>query len=466
MQNSVPKHIFRAYDVRGLAMGDNIEINEYVANQIGKAVGTHFIRKERTMMVCGRDGRLTSESLQNAFIEGVLSTGLNVKNIGFATSPMIYYSVCTEKFDCGANVTASHNPKEYNGFKVVDNYAGSVCGPELEELYGLIQAQDFEVGTGTVESDSIIDRYVGELHSLVDVQKPLKVVIDSGNGVTGPFVRQMFDMPNVDVYPLYTEIDGNFPHHEANPEKAENLIELSAKVRELNADIGIGFDGDGDRVGFVDQNGEHYSCDLILMLLARDALTRNPGKTVIFDVKSSKLVENDIKENGGIPLRTKTGHSHIESAMHTENAIIGGEISGHMFFAENYYGFDDAFLGAIKMLEILSKSDKKFSEFFEGLHPIFNTPEIRMECPDDKKFGLIAEVTAKFQDLGLKVLTIDGAMVELDDWTWGAIRASNTAPQLTLRFESDTKEGLEKIRAIFKEVLADYSDLLDVSKIN
>jgi phosphomannomutase/phosphoglucomutase len=455
----VPKHIFRAYDIRGLAMGDTVEITEYVANEIGKAVGTFFLRRERTKMSCGRDGRLTSESLQKAFIEGVLSTGLDVVNLGYTTSPMIYYSVCSDTFDCGANITASHNPKEYNGFKVVDNYAGSVCGKELEEIYEMIEKQEYSVGEGVYETGTIIDDYTAKLHSMVDLQKPLKVVVDAGNGVSGPFIRQMFDMPNIDLYPLYTEIDGTFPNHEANPEKAENLIELSNKVRELSADIGIGFDGDGDRVGFVDQTGKHYSCDLILMLLARDALSRNPGKTVVFDVKCSKLVENDIKEHGGVPFRTKTGHSHIESAMHEKDAIVGGEISGHMFFNEDYYGYDDAFLGALKMLEILSKSDKSFSSFFEGLHPIFNTPEIRIECADDRKFGLIEEVTAKFLEKGLKVLTIDGAMVELDEWTWGAIRASNTAPQLTLRFESDKEENLQKVIKIFVDVLSKYDEI-------
>jgi phosphomannomutase/phosphoglucomutase len=457
--NFVPKHIFRAYDIRGLAMGDTIEITVEVAREIGKAVGTFFLRRERSMLACGRDGRLTSEDLQKAFIEGVLSTGLSVVNLGFTTSPMIYYAVCNDRFDCGVNITASHNPKEYNGFKVVDNYAGSVCGAELEELYEMIENQAYAVGNGKYETGTIIDEYTAKLHRLVDIQKPLKVVVDSGNGVTGPFIRQVFAMSNVEVYSLYTEIDGEFPNHEANPEKAENLIELSEKVRELSADIGVGFDGDGDRVGFVDENGKHYSCDLILMLLARDALSRYPGKKVVFDVKCSKLVENDIKEHGGVPFRTKTGHSHIESAMHEQEAIIGGEISGHMFFNEDYYGFDDAFLGALKMLGILSRSDARFSSFFEGLHPIFNTPEIRLECPDSEKFGLIAEVTKAFQDKGLKVLTIDGAMVELDEWTWGAIRASNTAPQLTLRFESDTVVNLNNVIDIFCGVLSEFKQV-------
>ena len=460
----VPKHIFRAYDIRGLAMGEVVEIDESVAYQIGQAVGTFFLKRERTNLACGRDGRLTSEDLQKAFIDGVLSTGINVVNLGFTTSPMIYYSVCTDKFDCGVNITASHNPKEYNGFKVVDNYAGSVCGAELEELYAMIERKEFAVGEGHYETGTIIDEYTAKLHSLVDLQKPLKVVVDSGNGVTGPFVRQMFEMPNIDLYSLYTEIDGEFPNHEANPEKAENLLELSEKVRELNADIGIGFDGDGDRVGFVDQNGKHYSCDLILMLLARDALSRYPGKKIVFDVKCSKLVENDIKEHGGVPYRTKTGHSHIEKAMHEEEAIIGGEISGHMFFNEDYYGYDDAFLGALKMLAILSSASKPFSDYFEGLHPIFNTPEIRLECADSEKFGLIANVTKAFQDQGLKVLTIDGAMVEVDEWTWGAIRASNTAPQLTLRFESDSIEKLNQIIDLFYQVLKEFPQV-DAGKI-
>ena len=459
----INRNIFRAYDIRGIAMGDKPDLTVEAAHHIGKATGTHFVRLGRKDLVCGRDGRVTSDDLTNAFIEGVLSTGLNVHDIGLATSPMLYYAVSIDDYDCGVNVTASHNPKEYNGFKIVDDWAHSVCGDELQEVYELTQTEDYEVGEGQRFEANVLDSYLKKLHSMIELDKPLKVVVDSGNGVTGPFIEPLFNLPGIELHTLYTEIDGDFPNHIANPEKPENLVDLKAKVIELGADLGLGFDGDGDRVGVLDENGEHYSCDLLLMLLARDALSRNPERKVVFDVKSSKVVENDIKAHGGIPVRTKTGHSHIEKAIKETDAIIGGEISGHMFFAENYFGVDDAFLAALKLLQLTSKAEHKFSGFFEGLPRVYNTPEIRLSCEDDHKFDLVSECVHAFKDMGLDVLTVDGAFVELDEFTWGALRASNTAPQLTLRFESDNEENLQKVIGIFLDVLTDKN--LDLSKV-
>jgi phosphomannomutase/phosphoglucomutase len=463
----INKHIFRSYDIRGIAMGDNLDISEEVALHIGKATGTYFVRLGRKNLCCGRDGRLTGEALQKAFIQGVLSTGLNVFNINLASSPMLYYAVSLDDYDCGVNVTASHNPKEYNGFKIVDDWAHSVCGDQIQEIYNLTQTQEYEVGEGILKDADLLDLYINDLKSKVKIERPLKIVVDSGNGITGLFVDKLFDIEGIELHTLYTEVDGDFPNHIANPEKEENLQDLAKKVVELKADLGIGFDGDGDRVGLLDENGRHYSCDLLLMLLARDALSRNPGRKVVFDMKSSKVVENDIRDHGGIPLRTKTGHSHIEEAIKDVDAIIGGEISGHMFFAENYFGFDDAFLAALKLIEILSQSDHTFSEFFKDLPHFFNTPEIRISCPDDKKFGLIHDATEAFQSKGLKVLTVDGAFIEVDENSWGAVRASNTAPELTMRFESDKKDKLDEIIELFIEVLSrfDYIDLAEVRKL-
>ncbi len=449
----INRNIFRAYDIRGIAMGESPDLTVEAALHIGKATGTHFVRLGRKNLVCGRDGRMTSDDLTSAFIEGVLSTGLNVHDIGLATSPMLYYAVSIDAYDCGACVTASHNPKEYNGFKIVDDWAHSVCGDELQEVYELTVREDYEVGEGKRFDAKVLDSYMEKLHSMVNIDKPLKIVVDSGNGVTGPFVERLFSLPGIDLHTLYTDIDGDFPNHIANPEKPENLVDLKAKVIELGADLGLGFDGDGDRVGILDENGEHYSCDLLLMLLARDALSRNPGRKVVFDVKSSKVVENDIKAHGGIPIRTKTGHSHIEKAIKETDAIIGGEISGHMFFAENYFGVDDAFLAALKLLQMASLAEHKFSGFFDDLPKVYNTPEIRLSCDDNRKFELVKECVHAFKARGLDVLTVDGAFVELNDFTWGALRASNTAPQLTLRFESDSEEGLQKVLAVFLEVL-------------
>lgn len=455
----INKNVFRAYDIRGIVGED---INADFALALGKAVGTFLTRLGRYNMCCGRDGRTSSPELQAAFIEGVISTGLNVHNIGLATSPMLYWAACIEDFDCGVNVTASHNPKEYNGFKIVDDHAHSVYGNYLQEIYAMMIEEDFDEADepGKHVETSIKDRYLAELHSKVKIERPVKVVVDTGNGVGGPFVRQLFGYDNVDLTVLYEEVDGEFPNHIANPEKYENLLDLSAKVVELGADFGIGFDGDADRIGVVDEQGNHYSCDLLLMLLARDALFRNPGATIIHDIKTSRVVENDIKNHGGVPIRTKTGHSHIEVAMHEKGAILGGEISGHMFFKEDYYGFDDAFLAALKVTAMLAASDQKFSEFFEDLPEVYSTEELRIECDDDKKFGLIEEVTEIFKRMNYDVLTIDGAFVELGEYSWGAVRASNTAPQLTLRFESNSKKQLNDTIDLFHKVLSDF-DFVD-----
>jgi len=296
----VNPHIFRAYDIRGIAVGDDKDIDERFSRNLGKAVGTFLTRLGRENMCCGRDGRNTSPELQDAFIEGVLSTGLNVFNIGLAISPMWYWAACQNDFDCGVNVTASHNPKEYNGFKIVDDMAHSVYGNYLQEIYGMMLEDDYDEPEvpGAYAEVSILERYIKELHSKVNISRPMKIVTDTGNGVAGPFVEALFDFPDVELTTLYKEVDGDFPNHIANPEKAENLIDLSNEVVELGADLGIGFDGDADRIGVVDENGKHYSLDLILMILARDALSRNPGAPVIFDVKCSRVVENDIKKHG------------------------------------------------------------------------------------------------------------------------------------------------------------------------
>lgn len=460
----INKNIFRSYDIRGIAIGDEIDITEEAALHIGKAVGSFLVRLGRKDMACGRDGRLTSDALQKSFIDGVLSTGLNVHNIGLTPSPMLYFAVCLDEYDCGVNVTASHNPMEYNGFKVVDDWAHSIYGDDLQEIYEMTVSQEYELGEGQYFEDDVWSRYKDRLHSMVEIKGNVKVCVDSGNGVTGPFVEELFDLPGVELVPMFTEVDGNFPHHIANPEKAENLVEMSAKIKEVGADFGIGFDGDGDRVGVLDENGEHYTCDLLLMLLARDALSRNPGRHVIFDIKSSKVVENDIDAHGGVAVRSKTGHSHIETAMKETDAILGGEISGHMFFAEDYYGYDDAFLAALKILAMVANFDGKFSEMFGGLPSVFNTPEIRLTCDDNVKFDLIHDLTEKFQDMDYDVLTVDGAFVEFNENSWGCVRASNTAPQITLRFEADSDDYLKEIIGIFVEAMSEY-DYLDLSKL-
>lgn len=447
--------IFRAYDIRGIAHTD---LTPESVNLIGKGAGTYLQKISGKNIVVGRDNRLHSPDLQKAFIDGLLSTGCNVTNIGEVTSPMMYYAVCKYEFDGGATITASHNPKEYNGVKIVGKNAHSVCGDELQEVLKLIQNNDFATGEGEYVEKDIFEDYKADIASKVNLPKPLKVVIDAGNGVAGKFAPELFRTLGCDVTELYCELDGNFPNHEANPEELENMKDLIAKVKETNADIGLGFDGDGDRVGVVDETGHHYSADFLILLLARDLLTRQPGAKIVFDVKVSQTLINDIKEHGGEPVMSKTGHSFIESKMKEIGAPLAGEVSGHLFFGENYYGFDDAFLGAAKLLEILSKSDKTFSHLFDGVPSTYATPEFKAHTPDDKKFEIVDKLVEYFT-ANYDCITLDGVRVNFTPNAWGAVRCSNTSPNLTLRFEADSQEKLDEIQAIMVEQLKKYPEV-------
>lgn len=466
--------IFRAYDIRGIAMpvdaksstGANApapDLTPETVSLIGKGTATHMKRKYGTHnMLVGRDNRLHSEILQKAFIEGVLSTGMDAVDVGLSTSPLIYYSVCRFNMDSGVNITASHNPKQYNGVKIVGKNAHSVCGDELQEILTLIQKDDFEKGAGklTAKNDNFT-AYLEDIKQRIKLARPLKVVIDAGNGTAGKFAPQLLRAVGCEVIELYCDLDGNFPNHEANPEEEKNMRDLAASVVKNQADLGIGFDGDGDRVGIVDETGKHYSADNLLILLTRELLANKPGSQVVFDVKVSRVLIDEIKRLGGVPVMSKTGHSFIEARMHELNAPLAGEISGHMFFGKDfydYYGFDDAFLAACKIIEILSKSDLKFSEHFKDLPKMETTPEFKAHCPDEKKFKIVAALASHFCDL-YDCVTIDGVRINFDEQSWGAVRCSNTSPNLTLRFEAPTKPRLAEILAIMVDELKKYPEV-------
>lgn len=454
--------IFRAYDIRGIAhvpQSDKTpDLTPETMNLIGKASGTHFKRNFGTNLAVARDCRLSNPELSNAFIEGVLSTGCDVTEIGMVPTPMLYWAVCHNEFDGGAAITASHNPKEYNGVKLVGTNAHSICGDELQVVYQLAANEDFEIGEGTRHEIEIYPEYQEYLMNLVHLDKPLKVVIDAGNGATAPFIKPFFEALGCEVIPMYDTPDGAFPNHPANPEEAENMEDLMDAVQDHNADLGIGFDGDGDRVGVVDEKGKHYNADWLLMLLSRDLLSRQKGAKIVFDVKVSQLLIDDIKKHGGEAVMSKTGHSFIEGKMQEIGALLGGEISGHMFFAENYFGFDDAFLAAAKILEILSQSDKTFSELFADVPETFCTPELKSSCPDDRKFEIVKEVSAYFVE-EYDCLTIDGVRINFDENSWGAVRCSNTSPNLTIRFEAPTEARLSEIKELMLIQLRKYPEI-------
>lgn len=465
MKNTINPLIFRAYDIRGLAINEKgtPDLTTETIKLIGKGTGTYLRRTYNTKnMLVGCDNRLHSEALQKAFIEGVLSTGIDVVDIGLSTSPLLYYSVCRHNMDSGVNITASHNPKEYNGVKIVRRSAHSVCGDELQEILKLIQNEDFDIDIATLKTKTDhFEDFLSDIKSRIKLAKPLKVVVDAGNGTAGKFAPELLRSIGCEVIELYCNLDGNYPNHEANPEDEKNMRDLGRTVIQNNADLGIGFDGDGDRIGVVDENGKHYSADYLLLLFARELLSKKPESQIVFDVKVSQVLIDEISRLSGNPIMSKTGHSFIESRMHELNAPLGGEISGHMFFGKefyNYYGFDDAFFAACKILEILAHSEKKFSQQFEKLPQMETTPEFKAHCPDDKKFQIVKQLTDHFTRTH-QCITIDGVRINFDKNSWGAVRCSNTSPNLTLRFEALNKEKLAEIQKIVVHELKKYPEV-------
>lgn len=451
-------HIFRAYDIRGIADpddGSQADLTEETVYLIGKGTGTYIRQKYGTAnMAVGCDNRLTGDKLKAAFIKGINETGIDTVDVGISISPMIYWASCALDFDSATNITASHNPKQYNGVKTVTKSAHSICGDELQEVLKLIQNNELETAEtpGTNTKQDIWPQYLEDLTSRVNVKRKLKVVVDAGNGTAGPFAPAFLEKIGCEVVPLYCELDGTFPNHEANPEELENMRDLIAKVKEEHADLGIGFDGDGDRVGVVDEKGHMYSSDFMLLLLARDLMTRIQNPQVIFDIKTSQTIINKMTELGATPIMCKTGHSFIEKKMKEIQAPLAGEVSGHLFFAENYYGFDDALLAAGKIVEILSNHTHPLSQMFNDLPEAFTTPEFKAHCPDDKKFEIVDTLVKYFTEK-YDCITIDGVRVNFDKNSWGAVRASNTSPNLTLRFESNSQERLDEIQKIMVEQL-------------
>jgi len=461
--------IFRAYDIRGIA-----EVNEKnpvadltpeTVELIGLAAGTYLQRKYNTKnMVIGRDNRLHSELLQTAFIQGIRKTGIQVTNMGLATSPLLYFAVCHFGFESGVNITASHNPKEYNGIKIVRENGASVADQELQEILKLIQNQDFTLAaelTPLEEKNDIFEEYLKFTTQNTKLERPLKIVVDCGNGVAGMFAPKLLRAIGCDVTEIYCDLDGNFPNHEANPEEAHNMIDLGKKVLETKANLGIGFDGDGDRVGVVDENAQHYPAEYLIMLLARDFLKSHPGEKVIFDVKVSNNLINDITKNGGLAMMSKTGHSFIEEKIRHENASLAGENSGHIFFGKkhyNSYGYDDGMFAACKVLEVLSKTPLQFSEHFIDLPKLYSTPELKIPCPDERKFIVVKEITEFFQTK-FPSITLDGIRVNFDETSWGAVRCSNTTPNLTMRFESASQEKLAEIQEIMFSELRKFPEV-------
>jgi phosphomannomutase len=447
--------VFKAYDIRGV-VGKTID--ETFAEHLGRAFGTEAVAAGEKAVAVGRDGRVSGPGLAAALIRGLTSTGLDVVDIGAVTTPMLYYVAATRaKHGCtsGIQVTGSHNPKDYNGFKMVMS-GRAIYGDDIQKLKSRMLTKTYTVKAGRSATMDIVAEYAARITRDCKLARPMKVVVDSGNGIPGASAPAILKALGCEVIDLYSKVDGDFPNHHPDPSKPENLADLIKVVHATGAEVGLAFDGDGDRLGVVTAGGNIIYPDRQIMLFARDILKRNPGATIIYDVKCSQRVPVTIREAGGKPLLWKTGHSLIKAKLKEEKAPFAGEMSGHLFFGERWYGFDDAMYTAGRLLEILSR-EKNPSALLDALPTSFSTPELNVACAEGEHHAVVAELLARVADgrlsfEGGEVGTIDGLRVDFADG-FGLIRGSNTTPVLVLRFEGHTQAALHRIETQFMAAL-------------
>lgn len=449
----IDQTIFRAYDIRG-KVGE--QLSEEIVELIGKGFGTYVIRSGGERVAVGRDNRDSSAGYRDALACGLQSSGCDVVDIGLSTSPLLYFSVIEWEFDAGIIVTGSHLEPIYNGLKLVGRRAYPIASDEIRLIRDIILRHDFEIDGGSFSTLDPIPRYLERIQQPFKLARPLKVVVDAGNGVPGVLAPHVFRNLGCDVIELYCDLDSTFPNHLPDPEKEENLRELRRSVLENVADIGIAFDGDGDRIGVIDELGIYRETDLIIILLARDYLSRHPGEKILFDVKSSQNVIDDIAKHGGNPILWKTGHSLIKQKMRDDYINFGAEFSGHIFAFEDYYPVDDAFVAASRVLSVLAAHDIPLSQHWNELPELYATPLIELPCEDaEAKFEAVSQVvSATSQEYD--VITIDGARVSFEHG-WVVIRASNTSENLTVRCEADSLQNLIGIAETAKRILLNRS---------
>ena len=439
---------FREYDIRGIA---ETEFLDHDVEDLGRAIGTYLRRHNGDRINLGRDCRLSSERLRNALIAGLKASGCQVADLGVVPTPVLYYSAFHLPSDGAVMITGSHNPAEYNGFKVVSG-TSTIYGEEIQELRALIEKRDLLSGSGSERAVDVVTPYVNEVAAQFHFSRRVKVVFDAGNGTAGPAMKRIAERLNCEATELYFEMDGRFPNHHPDPTVPKNLDSLIAAVAEKGAELGIAFDGDSDRIGAVDENGAVIYGDQLMIVYSREILSRKPGATFIGEVKCSQTLYDDIAKHGGKGIMWKTGHSLIKAKMKAERAELAGEMSGHMFFADRYYGFDDALYAACRLIEIVAQSGRPLSAQLADVPKTVSTPEIRVDCPDDVKFGVVERVKEHFRGL-YKVIDVDGVRI-LFPQGWGLVRASNTQPVLVLRFEAGDSETLERYRKEVEEVVA------------
>ncbi|MFH0770152.1 MAG: phosphomannomutase/phosphoglucomutase [Candidatus Peregrinibacteria bacterium] len=462
----IDPHIFRAYDIRGRAFE---QIDEAACRLIGQAFGTELRRKysiDRPRVVTGRDARTHSQAFEKAAAEGLMAAGCAVSSIGQTPSPVSYFTICRDAFDGSVQITASHNAAHDNGLKLQIREAEAFSGKDLQRLRVMIERKDFLTGKGSFECIDGIGPYIHDLSTkFAAAGKGLKIVVDNGNGVTGPVYNTVLKNVGCTLEELYSEPDGTFPHHLADPSKHTTLTLLQERVRQSKADLGIAFDGDGDRVGFADETGAIRSADEILLLLAADLLSRHPGSSIIYTISMSGILETEIRRLDGTPVMCRVGHSFVEHEMRRHSSLLGGEQSGHFFCFENYFGFDDALRATLGVLSVFSaarhtaKKNLRFSGLFSAFPKVYLAPERRPHCPDSEKTRIVGLITDHFAK-HYPVNTLDGVRIDFGDGAWAGIRQSNTSPCLSVCIEARSPEKLRDVEKIVLDELANYPEIV------
>ncbi len=448
--------VFREYDIRGVA---GTEITEDDVSTLGRALGTYMARQGKSRIVLGRDCRLSSDRYRDLLVGGLLYTGMDVVDIGVCPTPLLYFAIRRLEREGGVMITASHNPPEYNGFKVCNGF-DTIFGDEIQKLRHIVESGDFTAAQGHIDHFDILPSYIDFVSGNIRLERTLKVGVDGGNATGGPVATAILKRLGCEVYPLYCEMDGTFPNHQPDPTVMDNLLDLRKLVLREHLDVGVAYDGDSDRLGVLDNLGRVVFGDKLMIIFAREILSRRPKSVFISEVKCSKTLYDDIERLGGTAIMWKAGHSLMKAKMKEAGAQLGGEMSGHIFFKDRYFGFDDAIYASCRLLEILSKTGKRIPELLEGVPDTYATPEIRVDCPDEIKFEVVERAKREFKQKDLETIDVDGVRIVFP-YGWGLVRASNTQPMLVMRYEAETQGRLDEIRDLIESVIerikGDYS---------
>lgn len=454
---SIPASIFRAYDIRGIV---EQQLTSQSVKRIGQAIGSEALDQNIASLLVGYDGRLSSPTLSIALIEGIQSSGCNVVSIGLVPTPLLYFATYTTDYTSGVMLTASHNPANYNGLKIVFNQT-SLADNQIQKIRIRIENDQLRTGSGEFQELEVDRSYIDDVCGRIQLSRPLKIVVDCGNAVPGKIAPALFQELGCDVHPIFCEIDGSFPNHHPDPTVPENLTMLASAVLEKNADVGVALDGDGDRVGLITNRGRFVDADRMLMLLVQSILPNYPGRAVVFDVKCSSKLAALVEQFGGSGVMHRSGHSFMKQKMQQTDAILGGEFAAHIFIKDDWFGFDDGLYVAARLLKIISESSASSDEIFEPFFTGFSTPEIKVEVPEERKFLLIDRLLELANFPAAKLITLDGLRVEYADG-WGLVRASNTSPALLLRFEADTQARMNEIQKQFRDLILSADKNLEI----